>query len=222
MRRALGFVPLIPSPDPVSLAFDAAMILGPIIKSFIGTGHLEANQIVVLQNSYHQKVLAPAVAAKDNPQTSIADLIYWRDAVRSEGEAFYQYTLKFAAAGPGARRTMFGEKDAVGNWIATGNALGIATQILNGFNDVIVQRTGDPTMQLGIDWGKIVQIGVDTAANIFDRPVYVGSGTTPPFTGIPPSQRPPVYYSGAAAAAMPSWLLPAGIALAAILLLKKK
>jgi hypothetical protein len=207
----------------VSLAFDAAMILGPIIKSFIGTGHLEANQIVQLQNSFHQKVLAPAVAAKDNPNTSLEDLIYWRDGVRSEGEAFYHFTEKFAAAGPGARRTMFGEQDATGNWIATGNALGIATQILNGFNQVIYQRTGDPTMQLGIDWGKIVQIGVDTAANIFDRPVYVGSGTTPPFTGIPPSQRLPPYTGGyAGAAAMPSWVLPAGIALLAVLLLKKK
>jgi hypothetical protein len=78
-------------------------------------------------------------------------------------------------------------------------------------------------MQLGIDWGKIVQIGVDTAANIFDRPVYVGSGTTPPFTGIPPSQRLPPYTGGyAGAAAMPSWVLPAGIALLAVLLLKKK
>lgn len=215
MKRGLGLT-LLPSPDPVSLAFNAASILGPLIKSLLGTGHLEANQIVPVQNKLHSDVLAPAVAAKDNPNTSTADLIFWRNVLRQEGEAFYHFTENFAQAGPGARRTIFGIQDAAGNWITTSAALGIATQILRDFNTVILQRTGDMSTQLGIDWGRLIQSGVDLAGTLTGRPlppVIIGG----PY--VPPSEQPPLY---TAYNQLPSWLLPAGIALLAIVLLKKK
>jgi hypothetical protein len=212
MRRTVGLTPLVPSIDPASLVFNAASILGPLIRSFIGTGHLEANQITPVQNKYHHEVLEPAVAAKDDPSTSLDDLIYWRDLVATEGEAFYQFTQKFPQAGAGARRTIFGEQDAAGNWITTSNALGIATQILRGFNSVIYQRTGDVNSQLGIDWGRLIQTGVQIAAGITGQPVIV-SGGGQVITSVPPSQRPGYIPP---ASGIPSWLLPVGIGVLAL------
>jgi hypothetical protein len=229
---AAGLV-MSPSPDPFSLAFNAgSAIIGPFIKSALGNAeHRTADQIVPVQNKFHHEVLAPVVDAKDNPNTSIEDLIYWRDLLRTEGESFYQFTRQFdstfsgnaitSEAGAGARRTMFGEQDATGEWLTTTAAPGYATQILRDLERIIYERTGDVNQQLGIDWGKLAQIGVQVAAGITGRPVVVGGGGQV-ITSVPPSQRPgyvPQYgpYSG-----YPEWLLPAGIGVVVLLLLTRK
>lgn len=219
----LGFVPLSPSPDPASLTFDAIMagaeILGPLIKSLIGTAHLDANKIVVVQNELHHEVLEPTVAAKDNPNTSVEDLIFWRDTLIKEGEAFYQFTLQFpSAAGSQARETIFGIQDAAGNWITTSSALGIATQILNDLGRIIGERTGDVNKSLGFDWSKLAQIGVQVAAGLTGKPVSVGANGQI-VVGLPPSQQ-PTYYTPPGT--MPSWAVPAGIGLVVLLLVMPK
>lgn len=207
-----------PSPDPVSLAFDAAMIVGPLIKSLIGTAHLDANQIVPVQNKFHHDVLAPVVAAKDNPYTSVEDLIYWADVLKQEGDAFLFFTQQYGVAGRQARETIFGIESG-GDWITTTAAPGYATQILRGLLDVLTQRTGDSMyQQLGINWGNLAQIGVQIAAGLTGKPVSVTGGGTV-YTSVPPSQRPStgVYYPQQSE--LPSWVIPAGIGLVALVLL---
>jgi hypothetical protein len=192
-----------------------------MLKGLIGTAHLDANQIVTVQNKFHSDVLAPTVAAKDDPATPVDDLLYWLDTLEKEGNAFYQYTTQFSsAAGRQARETMFGIQDATGDWITTTAAPGYATQILRGLLDVLAQRTGDDMyQQLGINWGQVAQIGAQIAAGLTGKPVYVGAGGQV-ISSVPPSQRPGYY--PASATAMPNWVLPVGIGVVALILLTNR
>lgn len=219
MKGTLGFGVIVsPSPDPISLALDAALILGPIIVNLLrGTDHLQANQITPVQNKFHTQVLAPTVEAKDNPATPIEDLLYWLDTMKAEGDAFYLFTQKFGVAGKQARETIFGIEDATGDWITTTAAPGYATQIMRGLEDVLTERTGNEMyQQLGIDWGRIAQLGVQIAAGITGQPAVVGANGQV-ITGVPPSQR--VGYPAVLPSTMPDWILPVGIGLVALVLL---
>jgi len=146
-------------------------------------------------------------------------LLYWLDTLQAEGDAFYQFTTQYGVAGRQARETIFGIEDAAGNWITTTAAPGYATQIMRGLLDVLTERTGNSMyQQLGINWGQLLQTGVQIAAGITGKPVVVGGGGQV-ITGLPPSQR--VGYP-LTTSDIPSWLLPAGIGLVALILLTRK
>ncbi len=228
MRRGLGFVSaaagvVVPPVDPFTIAIDiAAVVIPALVALFRGKQHLDANQIVPEQNRYHQEVLAPAVAAKDNPSTPIEDLIYWDQQLRIQGEAFYQWAQEHqqygSAAAEGAVRTIFGERDASGEWITTSAAPGYATQILRDLERIIGERTGMHA-QLGIDWGRLAQIGVQIAANATGGPVTVQTSRGG-VTAIPPTNIPGPYYNPypgvvGAIETIPGWVWGAG-AVAAI------
>lgn len=228
MRRSLGFSPaaglVVPPVDPFTLAFNIGATLAPaLVNALRGREHLDANRITPEQNRLHYEVLAPAVEAKDNPATPVEDLFYWADELRRRGEEFYQFaaaqTQYGTEAAAGAIRTMFGKTDAGGNWFTTSDAPGYATQILADLERIISERTGMQS-QLGIDWGKLIQTGVQVAANITGGPVSV---STPrgSVVALPPTQTAGRYYNPypavvGAVESVPGWVWGAGaVAIAA-------
>lgn len=187
----------------------------------IGTNP-ESDRIVAEQNRFHREVLAPVVDAKDNPSTPIEDLLEWRDVLWDQGTQFLDWVSQFAGSGPGAIRTIFGVRAADGEWMTTSEAPGYATQILRDLNRIIEERTGMP--QLGFDWSRLAQIGVEAAAAITNSPIGVTVGNTG-VTATPATR----YYTTDVGVgnlrlpdSVPGWVWPVGIGVVAAVLLSRR
>jgi len=209
MRRNLAFAPVVsPSPDPFSLALDAISGVISVIGVFQArkrARQAQENEVVQVQNQLAAN-LDPISKAAQDPNVTLDQLIQLGNNVSQLGQQFYNYTLNFSIAGPGARQTIFGDEIAPGQFMTTDQHPGWLTRLLDSIKAKIIAASGGTvTAQLGFDWESLIGIGANTAAAIGaavtgsnTRPVYTVTGTTPT-TGA---------NSGLFGQQMPSWLLP--------------
>lgn len=212
MRRQLGIAPVvIPSPDPVSIAIDVAVGLVALVGFFQARKHArqaEENEVVEVQNKLGTDMDVISEAAQQS--TDVDELVRLHDQLSTLGQDFYNYTLGFSIAGPGARETIFGDEVSPGVFHTTPAHPGWLTKLIDFIKTKIGELTGMQP-QLGFDWEKLIGIGANVAANIFGRD---GSTTTTTTTT-------PTTTTSTPAAAMPSWVLPAVLIGGALLLMKK-
>jgi hypothetical protein len=210
-RPQLGFVAVSPSPDPVSLAFDAAMLALSLVKRFSGSE--EADALV----QHYQNPLQNALAKISNQfvvagdSTPAAQFYDWAAKVKAMGDKFITITQNFPNKGPGALRTIMGVNQG-GVWVqappaAPGYLTGLLNNILNRAQEAEVRQG-----QVGFNWDKLFDFGRDVVGDVWGGDGGNDWEEVPP--GYPgPSYPGPRPYPSTAAGISPTTLLVGGVLL---------
>lgn len=225
MRNNLGFVAVSPSPDPFSMAFNAAMMFAPLVTNFIGRGRREADAIVPYQRELYARIQTVLLALQDPSvtadqlkamQQALADHWAWmQDFLFSS-----QFTDRRASEqGYGDMRVYVEGLTADGRTVTAhpnpdrGGQLG--TEVPPGGALGALQSRIE-TM-LGFDWDRLIDLGYTTVERILPgnnpgsyvvyrdgQPVLYDPSIGGSYTVTAPAPPPP-------AAQWPDWAVPAMI-----------
>lgn len=184
----LALVPLSPSPDPISLAFDAAMVALSLVMQHSGSE--EANDLV----QRYQNPLQTALGTISNhfvaqQNTASPEQLYqWAMQVKTLGDRFLAVTLNYPNKGAGARATILGVKLPDGSWQqqppnAPGYLTGLLANIVNHARSAEMRQGS-----IGFDWDRLFDFGQD----IINR-IPVGGGIFPEYPTDPADYYPMPY-----------------------------
>jgi hypothetical protein len=194
-HRTLGFIATAAGAagGPPGIAIGAAIDIGAALiaglNHLIGQGRAQADQLGQTQNGLTEQLNVISDAAQAAPDASVEELQSWADQVKKLGDDYYQTTLGFDRAGPGARATMLGFLDETGTWQTDAQHPGYLTALWRYIVDRILKKKEEEPVVAGIfdnvNWGNVIEAAVTSGIKVIDTATQQGYKTTVAASGAP-------------------------------------